>query len=73
MVTNVIQQSTKWMMAKQIAKAHGYFIVNLGTLSTPKYLLYRERNDYCDNNIFVGKRSSIDGILSLVKKVTGFK
>ncbi len=70
MVTHTISQPTKLMMAKQIAKDHGYFVVSHGTISSPIFLLYREASP---RNVFVAKRSSVDGLLTLVKTTTGFK
>lgn len=70
MVTNIISQQQKLSMAKQIAKDYGYFVVNYGNVAIPRYLLYRVDTP---KNVFVGKRKSIDGMLTFVKKVTGYK
>lgn len=71
MLTNVLTQQTKIVMAHQIAKDYGYFICNVGTIDKQKWLLYHRPGN--DRSVFVGKRSSVDGILSLIKKVTGWK
>jgi hypothetical protein len=70
MVTNNLSQLTKLTMAKRIAKDYGYFIVNMGSQVQPSFLLYKEDSP---RNRFVAKRSSVDGLLSLVKTATGFK
>lgn len=54
--------------AKIIAKEGGCFIVERGDYDNKEYILYRE-NKY-GPNIRIGKRSTIDRILSLVKKAT---
>jgi len=59
--------STKLKHAKIIAKEGGCFIVERGGHEDKFYLLYRQ----CEpRNFLVGKRSSIDGILTLAKKAT---
>jgi len=50
-----------------IAKEGGCFIVERGGYDDKVFLLYRECQP---RNVLVGKRSTIDGILSLVKKAT---
>lgn len=54
--------------AKIIAKEGGCFIVERADCDNKEFILYRE-NKY-GPNIRIGKRSTIDGILSLVKKAT---
>jgi hypothetical protein len=62
--------ATKLRMAKMIAKEGRCFILERGGVGAPYWLLYRE----CyPRNVLVGKRSSIDGILSLVNKATTTK
>lgn len=58
---------TKLKHAKMIAKQGGCFIVERGGYDNKEFLLYRECQP---RNVFVGKRSTVDGILSLVKKAT---
>ena len=60
---------TKLKHAKTIAKEGGCFIVEKGGYDNKEYLLYRECKP---RNVFVGKRSSVEGILSLTKKATNF-
>lgn len=55
---------TKLKHAKAIAKEHGLFVVEL----PGKYLLYREAEP---RNQFVGKRKTIDALMSLVKTASG--
>ena len=59
----MLTQQQKLFKSMQIAKDNG-------TVDNPKYLLYRIS---IPKNVCVGKRKSIDGILSFVKKVTGYK
>lgn len=59
---------TKLKHAKMIAKEGGCFIVERGEYDNKEFILYRE-NKY-GLNVRIGKRSTIDGILSLVKKAT---
>lgn len=59
---------TKLKHAKAIAKEGGCFIVERGDYDNKEFILYRE-NKY-GPNVRIGKRSTIDGILSLVKKAT---
>lgn len=66
MVANY-SDTTKLKHAKMIAKEGGCFIVERGGYDNKEYLLYRECSP---RNVFVGKRSSIAGILALVKKAT---
>jgi len=61
------QDITKLKHAKMIAKEGGCFIVERGGYDDKVFLLYRECQP---RNVLVGKRSTIDGILSLVKKAT---
>ncbi len=70
MVTNVISQQQKLFMAMQIAKDYGYYVSSVGSVDKPKYLLY-----FVDKPKFkfIGRRSSIDGILRLTKLTTGFR
>jgi hypothetical protein len=56
--------------AKMIAKEGRCFIVEMGGYDNKKFLLYRECSP---RNVLVGKRSSVDGILSLAKKATNFE
>ncbi len=56
---------TKLKHAKTIAKEGGCFIVERGDYDNKEYILYRIVNPV---NQRIGKRSTIDGILSLVKK-----
>lgn len=56
--------------AKLIAKEHGCFVVEKGGYNDKKYLLYRECKPA---NVFIGRRSSVDGILKLVKVATTTK
>lgn len=60
--------ATKLRHAKMIAKEGGCFIVERGDYDNKEFILYRE-NKY-GPNVRIGKRSTIDGILSLVKKAT---
>lgn len=59
--------ATKLNHAKMIAKEGRCFIVERGGYDDKVFLLYRECQP---RNVLVGKRSTIDGILSLVKKAT---
>ncbi len=54
--------------AKMIANEGRCFIVERGDYDNKEFILYRNNN--FGPNIRIGKRSSIDGILSLVKKAT---
>lgn len=65
----IYNELTKLKHAKQIAKDGGCFIVECGNIESRFYLLYRECQP---RNVFVGKRSSIDGILKLAKVATNF-
>lgn len=69
----VISEETKMRMARQIAKDGGCFVVSMGTIAKPKYLLYRESREVGVKNQLVGKRSSAQGILNLAKTATNFK
>lgn len=62
------QDTTKLEHAKMIAKEGGCFIVERGDYDNKEYILYRENK--FGPNIRIGKRSTIDGILSLTKKAT---
>ena len=53
--------------AKAIAKEGRCFIVERGGYDNKVFILYRECQP---RNVLVGKRSTVDGILSLVKKAT---
>ena len=57
---------TKLKHAKMIAKEGGCFIVEKGNYDNKEYLLYRE---CLPRNVFIGKRSTVEGILKLTKKV----
>lgn len=60
--------ATKLNHAKMIAKEGGCFIVERGNYDNKEFILYRENK--FGPNVRIGKRSTIDGILSLVKKAT---
>lgn len=60
---------TKLKHAKIIAREAGCFIVERGGYDDKVFLLYRECQP---RNVLVGKRSSVEGILSLTKKATNF-
>jgi hypothetical protein len=62
--------ATKLSHAKMIAKEGGCFIVERGGCDDKIFLLYRECQP---RNVLVGKRSSVEGILSLTKKATNFE
>ena len=66
MVANY-SETTKLKHAKMIAKEGKCFIVERGGYDNKEFILYRE---CLPRNIRIGKRSTIDGILSLVKKAT---
>ena len=72
-----LSDEMKLKMAKTIARDHGYFIVEKREMGRhqfiTKWLLYREKREYETKNTFVGKRSSVTGLLSFVKTTTGFK
>lgn len=57
---------TKLKHAKAIAKEGGCFIVERGDCDNKEYILYR-KVEFAPNQR-IGKRSTIDGILSFVKK-----
>lgn len=59
---------TKLKHAKTIAREGGCFIVERGDYDNKEFILYRNNN--FGPNVCIGKRSTIDGILSLVKKAT---
>jgi hypothetical protein len=61
---------TKLKHAKMIAKEGGCFILEKGGYDDKEFLLYRECQP---RNVFVGKRSCVEGILSLTKKATNFE
>ncbi len=63
------QDITKLKHAKMIAHEGKCFIVERGSYDNKIFLLYRECQP---RNVLVGKRSSVEGILSLTKKATGF-
>jgi hypothetical protein len=56
--------AVKLQHAKAIAKENNCFVVEKLVKAKKVYLLYRI---WQPRNIFVGRRSTIDGILSLVK------
>lgn len=60
--------ATKLNHAKMIAKEGGCFIVERGDYDNKEFILYRNNN--FGPNVRIGKRLTIDGILSLVKKAT---
>lgn len=60
--------ATKLKHAKTIAREGGCFIVERGNYDNKEYILYRENK--FGSNVRIGKRSTIDGILSLTKKAT---
>lgn len=64
------QDITKLKHAKMIAKEGGCFIVERGDYDNKEFILYRENKHGSD--VRIGKRSSVEGILSLTKKATGF-
>ena len=64
------QDLTKLKHAKMIAKEGGCFIVEKGGYDDKVYILYRECQP---RNVLVGKRSTVEGILSLTKKATNFE
>lgn len=59
---------TKLKHAKMIAKEGGCFIIERGDYDNKEYILYRE-NKFGPNHR-IGKRSTVEGILSLTKKAT---
>lgn len=59
---------TKLKHAKAIAKEGRCFIVERGNYDNKEFILYRENPH--GPNLRIGKRSTVDGILSLVKKAT---
>jgi hypothetical protein len=59
---------TKLKHAKTIAREGGCLIVERGDYDNKEFILYRN-NDF-GPNVRIGKRSTIEGILSLVKKAT---
>jgi len=59
---------TKLKHAKAIAKQGGCFIVERGGYDNKEFILYRENPH--GSNFRIGKRSTVDGILSLTKKAT---
>ena len=61
---------TKLKHAKMIAKEGGYFIIERGDYDNKEYILYRENK--FGQNVRIGKRSTVEGILSLTKKATNF-
>lgn len=62
------QDLTKLKHAKMIAKEGRCFIVERGGYDNKEYILYRE-NKFGPNHR-IGKRLTVEGILSLVKKAT---
>lgn len=67
MVANY-SDAAKLKHAKIIAKEGGCFIVECGDCDNKEFILYRNNN--FGPNVRIGKRSTIDGILSLTKKAT---
>ena len=65
------QELTKLKRAKMIAKEGGCFIVERGDYDNKEFILYRENKH--GPNVRIGKRSTIEGILSLTKKATNFE
>ena len=65
------QDLTKLKHAKMIAKEGGCFIVERGDYDNKEFVLYRE-NKY-GTNVRIGKRSTVEGILSLTKKATNYE
>lgn len=67
---------TKLVHAKAAAKASGCFVVEKrqhdkhGLPLPSYYLLYREAEP---RNVFVGKRSTVAGLVQLVNRATGAK
>jgi hypothetical protein len=59
---------TKLKHAKMIAKESGCFIIERGDYDNKEYILYRENK--FGPNVRIGKRSTVEGILSLTKKAT---
>ena len=57
--------------AKMIAKKGGCFIVEKGGYDNKEFILYRENK--FGPNVRIGKRSTVEGILSLTKKATNFE
>jgi len=60
--------ATKFNHAKMIAREGGCFIVERGNYDKKEFILYRENK--FGPNLRIGKRSTVEGILSLVKKAT---
>lgn len=67
----IYTDATKLKHAKTIAKEGGCFIVEKGGYDNKEYILYRNNN--FGPNVRIGKRSSVEGILSLTKKATNFE
>ena len=59
---------TKLKYAKMIAKEGGCFIIERGGYDNKEYILYRENK--FGPNVRIGKRSTVEGVLSLTKKAT---
>ena len=59
--------ATKLKHAKMIANEGGCFIVEKGGYDNKEFLLYRECQP---RNVFIVKRSTVEGILKLTKKAT---
>lgn len=55
----------QFRQAKQIAADHGMFVIERGGA----YQVYRQ---HPDKNIFLGKRSSAEGLRQLVAKLANF-
>jgi len=56
--------------AKQIARDHGCFVVEKPGARGTRYLLYRQQQP---DNVYIGQRSSPEGIRELVCKATNFR
>lgn len=63
--------------AKQIARDHGYYVVERGPWDKREYILYREQRGFdpyaTGRGVRVGKRTTAEGLYSLVCKTTGFE
>ena len=55
--------------AKQIAEDHGLFVVEKAGAKATEYQLYRRM---ATRSVFIGKRSTPEGLRTLVCKVTNF-
>lgn len=57
--------------AKQIARDHGYFVVERAAKNGVRYLLYRQNR--FGANTYIGQRASCEAIRALVCRVTNFQ